>query len=191
MFFLPAIAYVVGVTNTLLDRDLRLPAECLVLVSKWTNRESPSQPRSPPVVQCGTPFESGVTTLTKGWVAEIVCAMFGNPVLLKFTKVVLDPVTGLRRVVVEHLDRIERILVEILADQRQFLERVVGHGDDVATDLIRVENVQEFAGAGPDQLDLSVRRQHLHRRGHDGHGVAAGVGNSAREDGDARGGSRR
>ena len=108
MFFLPAIAYVVGVTNPLLDRDLRLPAECLVLVSKWTNRESPSQPRSPPVVQCGTPFESGVTTLTKGWVAgEVACAMFGNPVFLKSAKVVLDPVASLRRVIVEHLDCIE------------------------------------------------------------------------------------
>ena len=152
MFFLPAIAYVVGVTNPLLDRDLRLPAECLVLVSKWTNRESPSQPRSPPVVQCGTPFESGVTTLTKGWVAEIVCAMFGNPVLLKFTKVVLDPVTGLRRVVVEHLDRIERILVEIVVNQIEFLDDIVGDGDDVTTDGISLKNVKKLARTCPDEF---------------------------------------
>ena len=47
--------------------------------------------------------------------------------------------------------------VEVLADQLELLEDVVGGGDDVAADGVGLEDVQELARARPEQL--GVRRQ--------------------------------
>ena len=57
------------------------------------------------------------------------------------------------------LHRLERILVEILADQRQLGEHVVGDGDDVAADLVGLEDVEQLARAGPEQLGLRAVAQ--------------------------------
>ena len=57
-------------------------------------------------------------------------------------------------VVVEHLHGFERILVHVLADQRQLLDDVVGHRDDLAADLVGLENVEQFARARPDQFGV-------------------------------------
>ena len=55
-------------------------------------------------------------------------------------------------VVEEHLDGVERELVEVLADQRQLLQQVVGHGDHMAADRVGLEEVEQLPRAGPDQL---------------------------------------
>ena len=50
---------------------------------------------------------------------------------------VSEPEPRLDRVVAEHLHGVERVLVEVLADQRELLEQVVGDGDDVAAESSR------------------------------------------------------
>jgi hypothetical protein len=45
----------------------------------------------------------------------------------------------LDRVISEHLHRVQRVFVEVLADQGELLEQVVGDGDDVAADLVGME----------------------------------------------------
>lgn len=52
----------------------------------------------------------------------------------------LEP--GLLGIRIEHLDRIERILVEVLANQSQFLKHIGCNGDDMAPNLAGLENVQ-------------------------------------------------
>ena len=47
--------------------------------------------------------------------------------------------------------------LEVLADQRELLQDVVGHGDDVAADRVGLEDVQQLARARPDQLGLRLR----------------------------------
>jgi hypothetical protein len=86
---------------------------------------------------------------------------------------------------VEHLDRFEGVLGEVFADQFELFEDVVGDGDDVATDLVGLEDVEQLAGTGPDEFLGWVRLHHLDGGGHQRHGVAAGVGDSAGKDGDA------
>lgn len=54
----------------------------------------------------------------------------------------LDVVAGRLSVGVEHLDGIERVFVEILPDQRQLLQDVVGGSDDVAPDRVSLENIE-------------------------------------------------
>src|SRR5260370_16676801 len=61
-------------------------------------------------------------------------------------------------VVGEHLYGLERVVIEVLADQRKLLKDVVGHRDDLTSDRVGVEDVQQFALARPDQFG---RRRHL------------------------------
>src|SRR5271165_4727540 len=49
------------------------------------------------------------------------------------------------RVAVEHPDRLQRVLIEVLAETVELLEQVVGHGDDVAADLIGLHEVENLA----------------------------------------------
>ena len=48
----------------------------------------------------------------------------------------------------EHLDCIQGIFIQSLADQGQFLKDVMSHGDDVTTNLICMEDIQQFARTG-------------------------------------------
>ncbi len=64
----------------------------------------------------------------------------------------------LELVIGEHLHGLERIVVEIFADQRKLLQDVIGHGDDLTSNGLGVEDVQQFAQARPDQLGT---RRHL------------------------------
>ena len=45
-----------------------------------------------------------------------------------------------------------------LPTERQLLQEVVGDGDDVAADLVGLEDVEQLARAGPDQLGLRRAR---------------------------------
>ena len=67
----------------------------------------------------------------------------------------------------------------------------MGDGDDVAADRVGLEDVEELAGAGPDQLDWwDTAPAARTRRGHQRHRVAAGVGDPAGEHRDAADGPR-
>ena len=63
---------------------------------------------------------------------------------------------GGQRILVEHRHRLERITVEILADQRQLFDDVAGHGDDMAADFVGLENIEELARARPEKLGLAA-----------------------------------
>ena len=128
----------------------------------WSGRAAPSTCVVRRVSHSGGPF----TVLLKNLLnnrPEVVNLTFSvcptrsclvRPCTMTFD--VLQRVAGLLRVVVEHLDGLERVVVEVLADQRQLLQDVVGDGDDVAADRVGLEDVEQLARAGPDQL--GVRR---------------------------------
>ena len=56
------------------------------------------------------------------------------------------------RVAMEHLDGLERELVEILAERVELRQQVVGQRDDVTADLVGLDDVEDLARRGPDQL---------------------------------------
>src|SRR5262249_60692987 len=57
----------------------------------------------------------------------------------------IDRVPGCFRIPVKRLDGLKRILLEILADQPQLREQIMGDGDDVATDCIGFGLPHHFA----------------------------------------------
>src|ERR1035438_9776516 len=89
-------------------------------------------------------------------------------------------------VVVEHLHGLQGVLGEVFTNEGEFLEDVVGGGDDVAADCVGLENVQQLAGAGPDQLGVGGLGEYFHGGSHDWDGIAAGVGNASGEDRESR-----
>jgi hypothetical protein len=62
----------------------------------------------------------------------------------------LQFIPGFLSIGIEHLDGIQRILIQVFAHHRKFLENVMSHGDDMATNFIRLEDVEELAWAGPN-----------------------------------------
>src|ERR1700724_3452671 len=54
------------------------------------------------------------------------------------------------RVAVKHPHGIERILLQVVTDERQLPQYVVGGRDHVAAGTVARENIEHFAGAGPD-----------------------------------------
>ena len=85
------------------------------------------------------------------------------------------------RVAVEHLHGLQRELIEVLAEQVELLEQVVGHGDDVAADLVGLHDVEDLARRGPDQLGARRRDHDVDGARHDRHRIDAGVGDPAGE----------
>src|SRR3989344_1942898 len=61
-----------------------------------------------------------------------------------------DTVAGGHGIVVEHLDSIQRVLVEILTDQRQFFQNVISSSDNVATDRVGLKDIEQLTRACPD-----------------------------------------
>jgi len=54
----------------------------------------------------------------------------------------LQPKSAGEGVVAEHLYRVQRVFLEILADEGELVQDVGGHGDDVAADIGRLDDVQ-------------------------------------------------
>src|SRR6188474_2908637 len=80
------------------------------------------------------------------------------------------------RVRPEHLHGLERERVEILAEELELCDQLVGHRDDVAADRAGLDEVQDLARACPDELGL--RRDgldDLERLAHDRHRFDPGV----------------
>ena len=63
----------------------------------------------------------------------------------------LQLIARLKSIFMEHPDCIKGVFIQALADQGQFLEDVVGHGDDMTADLVvaPIGAIQQFARTGP------------------------------------------
>src|SRR5687768_5948014 len=97
-------------------------------------------------------------SVTQGSAADNLFAITELSVRPRGTSARLERVARLPGVVVEHLHGVQRIGGQVLAHQGQLLEDVVGGGDDVAADGVGLEDVEELAGAGPQQLLLGYGR---------------------------------
>src|SRR5688572_30035605 len=64
----------------------------------------------------------------------------------------LNTIPGRNCIVVKHPDSFERIVVQIFSHQLELLENIVRDRYHVASDQIRLKNIQELARAGPDEL---------------------------------------
>src|SRR5271168_383373 len=96
----------------------------------------------------------------------------------------LDGVTGFDGVVIKHLHGFEGKIAEVFSKEIELAHDVVCDGDDVAADLFGVKDVEQLAGAGPNQLGVFVAAENFHGFGHHGKRIAAGVGDASSEDGD-------
>src|ERR1700722_6433986 len=56
-------------------------------------------------------------------------------------------------VIHEHFHRIEQVVTEIAAQQRELPQQIVRDRDDVAADGVGLDDVEQLARAVPDQLD--------------------------------------
>ena len=81
----------------------------------------------------------------------------------------------------KHLDRIQRELVQVLAHQIQLFQDVVRHGDDITPDIISLEDVQQLAGASPDQFNVRLQTYKFYSRGHERHRISASIRDTAGE----------
>ena len=61
----------------------------------------------------------------------------------------------------------------------------------MAADRVRLEYIEQFARARPDQLDLRVGQKHAYRARHKRHGIDAGIGDTAGKDADIGGSAAR
>ena len=63
-----------------------------------------------------------------------------------------------RCVAIKQLHCFPRVFEEVLADKVELGQELVGDGDDIATALFRVEDVQQLARARPQELRLGALR---------------------------------
>ena len=63
-------------------------------------------------------------------------------------------VLGSLAIIIEHFHGLQRIVVHILANQGQLLENVVGHGNHMTANVIRLENIEQLARTRPDQFGV-------------------------------------
>ena len=57
-------------------------------------------------------------------------------------------------IIEKHLHGLERVFVQIVPNQREFIQHIVRHGNHMAADRVRLKDVQQFAGAGPYESDI-------------------------------------
>ena len=98
----------------------------------------------------------------------------------------LDLIGCRGRILVEGLHGLARILGQILADEVELAQELVGHRDDIAAGLLGVKDVQKLARARPQQLRARPRAQDLLARQHVRNGIHAGIGNASGEHRDDR-----
>src|ERR1700730_434371 len=95
--------------------------------------------------------------------------------------------SGSNRVAIEHSHGIERILVQVVTDERQLTQYVAGCRNDVAADAVSLENIEHLARTCPHDLRFGARFEHLHGGCHERHRVYSGIGDATREHGDEAG----
>src|SRR5581483_6399983 len=94
---------------------------------------------------------------------------------------------GSGSIAVEHPHGIERVVRQIAPEQAELAEDVGRDGDDVAADVARLNDVEQLARTGPDDLDAAVRPHDVEGPPHHRHRIDAGVGDAAGKDGDDAG----
>src|SRR5229473_3168866 len=82
---------------------------------------------------------------------------------------------------IEHLHGLARIFGQVLAHELQLREDVVGGRDNVAADLVRLEDVEELARARPQQLGLWTLGERVEASPHVRHRIDPGVGDASGE----------
>src|SRR6516225_3027598 len=85
------------------------------------------------------------------------------------------------RVVEKHLDRLKRIVVEILAYQIKFFQQLVGDGDDMASDCVSLKNIQELPRTSPNQLRCWGGFKQFQSRRHERNRIQTRISNAARK----------
>src|SRR4051812_44673139 len=102
----------------------------------------------------------------------------------------LEREPGRLRVAMEHLDGFQRELLEVLAQRLRLGEQVAGHRDDVAADLVGLDEVEDLARRRPDAFGPRSGAHDLDALAHDRERLAAGIGDAARENPDVTRGAR-
>src|SRR3984885_1930470 len=87
-------------------------------------------------------------------------------------------IAGLHRIPAKHLYRLLRELVQILTHEWKLLEDVSSSRDHVASNLVCLENVEQFSWTRPYQLSVCIVH-HRHRFAHQRHRIASRVGDTA------------
>src|SRR5664279_5534336 len=95
----------------------------------------------------------------------------------------LDLIPRVGRIVVKHLDRLQRILIQVLTNHFEFAQYPIRRGNDVAANIVRLKDVQQLAWASPKQFNTAKRRDDAHSLSHYRHWIESSIRNSARENG--------
>jgi len=82
----------------------------------------------------------------------------------------------------EHFHGFQGEFIEVFAEEGDFGDEVVGHGDDVASHDVGLDEVEKFARAGPQEFHIRGGFQKPEAFLHERHGVAAAVGHASGED---------
>src|SRR4051794_5496146 len=81
----------------------------------------------------------------------------------------------------EHRDGFKRIGCEILVDETKLAENVIGRCDDVATNLVGLEDIQQLPRRGPDELRLRSFAQDPYGIAHDRNRIDARISDASRK----------
>src|SRR6266508_599332 len=73
--------------------------------------------------------------------------------------------------------------MQIFANQLQFPQNVIGRSNDMTANGISLKDVQQFARAGPDQLNVCVQTYQLDSSSHKWHWISARICNTSGENG--------
>src|SRR5215471_1105154 len=84
-------------------------------------------------------------------------------------------------VVVEHLDRLKRVLVQVLTYNFEFTEHAIRRRNEVAADIVCLKNIEEFTRTGPQQLNSLLQRDDLHCLCRDRNRIQPNIGNPSRK----------
>src|SRR2546430_15995373 len=118
----------------------------------------PGRSRSSATNSCLPVLKSSTTTTCTPSVlrrSARVLPMNPAPPVMHTRLMPLEGKTGGLGVAVEHLDRFQRELIQILSQEVEFLKQVVGQCDDVASNVVGLDDVQDLARGRPDQFTLT------------------------------------
>ena len=113
-----------------------------------------------------------------------------NPYVVSFPMYARQqPVSSFLGIIVKHLDRFKRVLIEVLADELEFFQDIGGYRDYVAPYCVCLEDVEQLARTCPNQFQVWIRAQKVYGPCHHGNGVPSGIRDSPSKDRDFAGGT--
>src|SRR5258706_1537382 len=98
----------------------------------------------------------------------------------------LQRIPGGESIVVKHLYRFQREISQIFTQALELTEYIRSRRDNVAADLIGLDDIEQFARAGPQQFSLRTVREYLETFNHHRYRVAARVSDPPGEHRDER-----